>query len=220
MTTATQVMAQAVEAAAAVTEERAAHGLPPASNAENLKEDRASHGVPSMSKPHAIPITDRYTAQLALLSRALENQSSYGRWLLGSLLAVHTGSLIAISQTGSMSGELFHASGELLVGGVVTALATGGLAWLNFTAATAAYTQCLSDFRDGRDPTIGGFPLWLGRATFLLTPIAAAFSLSAFVAAAWSALAIIRLHDNCGRSILKKLWPQVDSTFLSSLGFC
>ena len=56
-----------------------------------------------------------------------EKQYSYGKWVLASLLAVHAGSLVAISQAGEATKPLYQACGPLLIYGVGTTLTAGGL---------------------------------------------------------------------------------------------
>ncbi|WP_210214138.1 hypothetical protein, partial [Mesorhizobium sp. M2A.F.Ca.ET.037.01.1.1] len=61
--------------------------------------------------PPIIPIETRYQAQKEMLFGALERQYEYGKWLLASLLAVHAGSLLAISQAGEARARLYQACG-------------------------------------------------------------------------------------------------------------
>lgn len=126
-----------------------------------------------------------------LFFEAFSNQAQYGRWVVASLLAVHGGSLIAIAQSGDASKALFSASGAYILWGIVAALVSGGLAWINFTAAMWFYAAALKKVRDG-PVRREGFAAVVARITVFLTPAVAIGSLGLFVAAVRSALVTLQ----------------------------
>ncbi|MBZ9926769.1 hypothetical protein [Mesorhizobium sp. BR1-1-4] len=138
-----------------------------------------------------IPAEVRYQAQKELLFGALERQYEYGKWLLASLLTVHAGSLLAISQAGAATARLYQACGPLLIYGVATTLVAGGLAWINFSVVANVYAGFLSDIRNGREPILIGGRKWLAKLTFWITPLVAIGALILFLVAAVRAASVI-----------------------------
>lgn len=138
-----------------------------------------------------ITVETRYQAQKELLFGALERQYEYGKWVLASLLAVHAGSLLAISQAGPATARLYQACGPLLIYGVATTLIAGGLAWINFSVIANVYAGFLKDIRDGDEPKLTGRRKWLAKLTFWITPLVAIGSLVLFLIAAVRAANVI-----------------------------
>jgi hypothetical protein len=122
---------------------------------------------------------------------AMEKQYSYGKWLLASLLAVHAGSLLAISQAGDARTALYQACGPLLIYGLAVTLVAGGLAWINFSAVANVYAFSMRDLREGREPTPTRVKKVLVSVTFWVTPIVATTSLILFITAAIRAAAVL-----------------------------
>lgn len=80
------------------------------------------------SNQEPLPREVRYQTLKEVALSTGNKQFEYGKWLLASLLAVHGGSLLAISQAGEFTGPLYQACGSLLIAGVATALISGGIA--------------------------------------------------------------------------------------------
>ncbi|WP_143149258.1 hypothetical protein [Hyphomicrobium sp. CS1BSMeth3] len=135
-----------------------------------------------------IPLETRYQTSKEMLLAVLERQYSYGRWLLASLLTVHAGSLLAISQAGSVKEALYKSCGPLLIYGVAATLTAGGLAWVNYSVIANACAFAMKDLRDGREPTPTTLKKVLAGLTFWVTPFVASVSLGLFIAAAWRAM--------------------------------
>ena len=144
------------------------------------------------AKPTSIiPFETRYQAQKELLLAVLERQFQYGKWVLSSLLTVHAGSLLAISQAGSATARLYQACGPLLIYGVATTLVAGGLAYINFSFAANVYNDALHDIRHGKEPTRKRWKGGVTDLTLYLTPLVAIGSLALFIAAAARAVSVI-----------------------------
>jgi len=148
---------------------------------------------PTPSMPINQPASDdpreqRYQAVLSIVMHAREMQGGYGKWLLASLLAAHTGAIIAITQAGDLSAPLFRASGPYLVWGIVVTLVAGGFTWINYSAAIHFYMQNLNDVRMGKEPSNDGVSWWIGQAIFFTVPFVAIGSLVLLALAAHSAL--------------------------------
>jgi len=142
---------------------------------------------PDQPPPHDLR-EQRYQAVLSLVMHAREMQGGYGKWLLASLLAAHTGAIIAITQAGDLSAPLFRASGSYLVWGIVVTLVAGGFTWINYSAAIHFYMRNLNDVRQGKEPRNGGASWWIGQAIFFTVPFVAIGSLVLLALAANSAL--------------------------------
>ncbi|AZO47116.1 MAG: hypothetical protein EOS54_04540 [Mesorhizobium sp.] len=142
-------------------------------------------------RPSIIPFETRYQTQKELLLAVLERQFQYGKWVLSSLLTVHAGSLLAISQAGSATARLYQACGPLLIYGVATTLAAGGLAYVNFSFAANLYNDYLRDIRHGKEPVKKGWKSVVVNLTLYLTPLVAIASLTLFFAAAVRAVSVI-----------------------------
>ena len=138
-----------------------------------------------------ISFEGRYQTQKELYLAAQSKQFDYGKWLLASLLAVHGGSLLAISQAGDAKTELYRACGPLLIYGLAVTLIAGGLAWINFTAVANLYGSALIDFRLGREPKPPRFKRAIVAVTFWGTPLVAIGSLALFVIAAVKAADVL-----------------------------
>ena len=124
---------------------------------------------------------------------ASEKQFSYGKWLLASLLAVHAGSLLAISQAGKWTEALYVSCGPLLIFGVGASLFSGGLAWVNFTTAMNVYARCLKASRRGEEHKPSIFTKAVIYMTLYGTPVVATLSLLLFLVAAFRATQVLRV---------------------------
>ncbi|MER8913743.1 hypothetical protein NKI32_07875 [Mesorhizobium sp. M0761] len=147
--------------------------------------------APTGKPKSLISVETRYETHKLLFLATMERQFDYGKWVLASLLAVHAGSLLAISQAGSATAKLYQACGPLLIYGVATTLVAGGLAWVNFSVAAVIYAGFLKDIREGREPALTGSKSIVARLTFLVTPIVAIASLVLFLVAAVRAANVI-----------------------------
>ncbi|MQW88563.1 hypothetical protein [Sinorhizobium saheli] len=123
---------------------------------------------------------------------AVDRQFQYGKWVLASLLAVHAGSLVAISQAGLKTAALYAACGPLLIYGVGTTLVAGGLAWINFSTAMHVYAQHLKDIRDGKETAVSRLARAVVAFTLWGTPFVAALSLVLFFVAAARATDVLK----------------------------
>jgi len=137
-----------------------------------------------------IPLETHYQTYKELYFATLERQFAYGRWLLSSLLTVHLGSLVAISQAGDQKKALYHSCGALLIYGVAVSLLAGGLAWVNFSAAARAYGSGVKVLGEGRKPDPTRWQKRLVNLTLWTAPIAAGVSLTLFLIAAWRAMEV------------------------------
>lgn len=142
-----------------------------------------------INTPPNLPSEHLFGLHKDLLIAALQKQFDYGKWLLASLLAVHLGALLVISQAGEASKGLFEAAGAYLIYGVAAALVSGGFAWINFSAASIVYAQRLQAFIDGRKHKPSPLSWLVVGTTFIATPIVVIISLALFFFAARSALA-------------------------------
>lgn len=133
----------------------------------------------------------RYQTMKEVLLHARETQAAYGRWLLASLLAVHTGAILAITQAGTMSYQLFAASGHYLVWGIVVTLVAGGMTWINFSASVRFLNDSLNSLRLGEEPKRAGKAFIIVQATFYAVPAVALASLALAGIAAHSALQVV-----------------------------
>ncbi|WP_315920164.1 hypothetical protein [Mesorhizobium sp. SP-1A] len=127
--------------------------------------------------------------ELALAAQ--QKQFDYGKWVLASLLTVHLGALLLISQAGSSSAKLFQASGTWLIYGVIAALFTGGLAWINFTLAAISHWKVIDSYLNGKEFKPSKRLSFGVNATFIISPILAIVSLVLFLVAAQSALSVL-----------------------------
>lgn len=138
-------------------------------------------------------VSDEWAINLRkdLAVAAQEKQFDYGKWVLASLLTVHLGALLLISQAGDASSMLFQASGAWLIYGVITALFTGGIAWINFTLSAAIHWKVIEAHINGKEFKPSK-PLSYGiNGTFYLAPLLALASLVLFLVAAQSALQVL-----------------------------
>ena len=142
-------------------------------------------------EPSGIALEARYAMAKELYFTAAERQYAYGKWLLASLLTVHAGSLLAISQAGDAAKRLYQACGPLLIYGVAITLIAGGLAWINFSVVARAYGTLMIELGKGRDSRPTKLQRLLAGATFWITPLVATVSLVLFIAAAIKAAAIL-----------------------------
>ncbi|MDW9699286.1 hypothetical protein GOB04_17750 [Sinorhizobium meliloti] len=138
-----------------------------------------------------ISLETRYQVAKEMYFATAERQYSYGKWLLASLLTVHAGSLLAISQAGDAAPRLYQACGPLLIYGVAVTLIAGGLGWINFSVVANAYAFVMKDLREGREPSPTKFKRIIAAATFRITPLVAMASLGLFLVAAIRATAIL-----------------------------
>jgi len=126
-----------------------------------------------------------------LHSAASEKQYSYGKWVLASLLTVHAGSLLAISQAGDATKALYRVCGPLLIYGVGITLIAGGLAWLNYTVAMIVYGTAAKSIRDGGEPNVSKKARATVNLTLWGTPLVALASLALFFIAAVRATTVL-----------------------------
>lgn len=128
---------------------------------------------------------------LELYVATADRQFQYGKWVLASLLAVHAGSLLAISQAGSKTAELYTACGPLLIYGVGTALVSGGLAWFNYTVAMVVYGRRVKSLRERKRFRLTCFHRIMVAITLWGTPLVAITSLVLFFIAANRATVVL-----------------------------
>jgi hypothetical protein len=138
-----------------------------------------------------ISLEIRYQTHKELFLAAQGKQFDYGKWLLASLLAVHGGSLLAISQAGDAKVKLYQACGPLLIYGLAVTLVAGGLTWINFTAVANVYGHALKDLRFGLEPNPTPLKRFIVGLTFWVTPAVAIASLTLFVVAAVKAANVL-----------------------------
>ena len=65
----------------------------------------------------------------------------YGKWLLATLVAVHGGAIVAISNFGSNAGQILLVAGWYFLAGLMLAILSAFCAWLNFQFAEHAYAE-------------------------------------------------------------------------------
>lgn len=133
----------------------------------------------------------RYALFKELYFTTTEKQYEYGKWVLASLLTVHAGSLLAISQAGDSTKRLYQACGPLLIYGVGLALIAGGLAWINYTAAAGVYGRTVKSLRDDEVFVVPGWVRFIVNLTLFGTPVIAIASLVLFFVAAARATTIL-----------------------------
>lgn len=120
-----------------------------------------------------------------LTYKAYTSQVDYGRWVLASLITLHGGAFLLISQTGpALSKGLFAACGLALTTGLVAAVLTGALAWINFTTASQGYAFLLVALINNRDYTANKLLVRVGNISTGLAILAASTSIGSFVWAA------------------------------------
>jgi cytochrome bd-type quinol oxidase subunit 2 len=161
--------------------------------------------VPDAAPAPSIDFAARYQTTKEILLQARSHQFEYGKWLLASMLAVHGGSLVAISQAGDVREKLYEASGPFLIYGLAASMLAGGTAWFNFTFASQAYSRWLADLRQRREPET---PKRLSVAvnwSMYLAIIFAVLSLALFVTAALSAAKVLKVDA-------KTYWYQTETT--------
>lgn len=138
-----------------------------------------------------VSLEARYLLAKELYLTSAERQYSYGKWVLASLLTVHGGSLLAISQAGEATVRLYQACGPLLIYGLAVTLIAGGLAWINFSFATNVYAHAIKDLLEGRSPDAQKVNAVAVSVTFWLTPFLVIAALVLFVIAAVRATAVL-----------------------------
>lgn len=128
---------------------------------------------------------------LKLFLSTFDKQFDYGKWVLASLLAVHAGSILAISQAGEARAHLFKACGPYLIWGIAVTLVAGGFAWINFTCALWGYNRYHFSLREGNGlPRLRAVE-WAVNLTLWAAPIVTIVSLVLFFIAAWKALQVL-----------------------------
>jgi len=140
-----------------------------------------------------IPFDLLFGLRKDLFTGALQKQYEYGKWLLASLLAVHLGSLLVISQAKDAAAPLFQASGSFLIYGVATALFSGGMAWINFSVVSAVYFNKLNALVSGIEYDPSKKAIWAVRITFYGAPAIAFGSLLLFFFAAHTAIEVLQI---------------------------
>lgn len=71
--------------------------------------------------------------------KCFDAQMQWGRWVLNSLLLMHSGSILAITQVEGKAATLLQAAGIWFVCGIVAVLIAGTCAWINWSANFAVY---------------------------------------------------------------------------------
>lgn len=122
---------------------------------------------------------------------AQQIQSDYGKWVLASLLTANGGALLALIQL-KPDPETLILSGTWFFVGIALTLASGGLTWLNFTAATLMYLHVLQDSPSGVNRA-ERTAVAAGRMAILST-IAATIS---FCYGGWSAAHVLSKPESC-----------------------
>jgi hypothetical protein len=146
--------------------------------------------APTPAPPIDIPM--RYQAAKEVLLQTRVHQFEYGKWLLASLLAVHGGSLIAISQAGDVRAQLYEASGPSLIYGLAAALIAGGMGWFNFTFASQVYDTRIGALKDGLPLPQTPKMILAVTVTMWAAVILAVTSLTLFVLAAHGAIVALK----------------------------
>ena len=136
-----------------------------------------------------------YQTQKEILLGMIERQFDYGKWVLASLLAVHGGSLLAISQADSARDRLFAECGGLLIWGLFAAVLAGGLGWINFSISSSFHWRSLQKLRVGDKHDASWFDKWGVNGTLLIAPIVAAVSMALFLWAAFEAQSALRTAE-------------------------
>lgn len=142
-----------------------------------------------------IAFETRYQTTKDLVLAAREYQFDYGKWMLASLLAIHGGSLLAISQAGEIREKLYAASGPCLIYGLVLALTSGGVAWVNFTIGSHVYWSWLTDLRKGDEPNLRSGLQRALNATMYLAAVLVSLSIMLFVVAAVKATEALKIEQ-------------------------
>lgn len=79
-----------------------------------------------------------------LVSKAYVTQVDYGRWVLASLITVHGGGLFAVMQANDkLPKGLAAACVPIFMVGLIMAILTGAISWINYTIATQLYVRIL-----------------------------------------------------------------------------
>jgi hypothetical protein len=137
-----------------------------------------------------------YEKRLRIADANQQAQRDYGKWLLSSLLAMNGGAIIGTAAAGEIAKDLFVASVPFFVLGIITAMISGLLTWMNWDRATDLY-------RDMASPNMLFGPDWepmplpktnkyLERTRFfgIAIGIASAVLLIVGILAVWSNLAL------------------------------
>ncbi|CAM5766293.1 hypothetical protein LMIY3S_01772 [Labrys miyagiensis] len=70
---------------------------------------------------------------------AMQLQGDYGKWLLNTLLILNGGAVIGLAQSSAFGKSALHEAGMWFVGGIVSALACGFVAWVNWSLLAHYY---------------------------------------------------------------------------------
>lgn len=99
-----------------------------------------------------------------------EAHIGYGKWLIASMLLIHGGALVAISQLGERAGPVFASAGLWFLVGLLLAIAAGFFAWVNFQIAEREYANLANpgmqfDFDDWKEVSESG-GRWINRTLY------------------------------------------------------
>ncbi|SDP89225.1 hypothetical protein [Phyllobacterium sp. OV277] len=133
---------------------------------------------------------------------SLQAHLDYAKWILASLLAVHGGSIYALSTLRDKfierpdALEFLASAAAMNVAGIVCTILTAGFAWLNFQALEISYSQKANPavvYRTDRfDPPISKTNPVM--ATYYLAIFFAVLSLYCFIASACDTFKAIHLN--------------------------
>jgi hypothetical protein len=128
---------------------------------------------------------DRLDLLKDLTSKAYLCQVDYGRWVLASLITVHGGAIFAIIQNDDkLPKDLMAACVPPLVLGLLMAILTGALAWINYTIAARGYARMLLSFLNGQPKNPSGWVQWAANLTMGLAILTTVASMVCFGVAA------------------------------------
>ncbi|NTG46166.1 hypothetical protein G6M04_02185 [Agrobacterium rhizogenes] len=135
---------------------------------------------------------DRLELLKELKSKAYLCQVDYDWWVLASLITVHGGVIFAIIQNDDkLPKDLMAACVPPLVGGLLMAILTGALAWLNYTIAARGYVKVLLSFLNGQPRNPSRWVQWAANLTMGLAILTTVASMVCFGIAARSGYAVL-----------------------------
>ncbi len=134
---------------------------------------------------------------------SLQAHLEYAKWILASLLAIHGGSIYALSTLRNQFGEKPEALGLLAaaatqnVSGLVFTILTAAFAWLNFQALAKHYSQNANPAVIYRNDLFKPTPAKTDpiMATYFLSIACVILSLAFFIGSAVNAFKAIGLLD-------------------------
>lgn len=84
---------------------------------------------------------EHYQKLLSQRDKSVQSHIEYGKWLIATLIVIHGGALVAISQVGDNAVEIYSKSGAFFLIGVMSAMAAGFFAWVNFQLADVILSE-------------------------------------------------------------------------------